>query len=121
MVRPATTKHVSALAPLVATATRKGAPPSARKLAMRRLLSPRRKTRNAPSKRKSGGVADSTGTGGTAQDSPAPTEDDEGDKAIPLIWLAAAGRGMQGRMTEVAVPASPESLPAAEAAQPHRH
>eukprot|EP00873_Tetraselmis_striata_P028625 jgi/Tetstr1/448889/TSEL_036115.t1 len=40
---------------------------------------------------------------------------------IPLIWLAAAGCGMQGRMTEVAVLVSPESLHAAEAAQPHRH
>eukprot|EP00873_Tetraselmis_striata_P025298 jgi/Tetstr1/445562/TSEL_033335.t1 len=40
---------------------------------------------------------------------------------IPLIWLAAAGCGMQGRMTEVAVLVSPESLNAAEAAQPHRH
>eukprot|EP00873_Tetraselmis_striata_P039691 jgi/Tetstr1/459955/TSEL_000461.t1 len=37
------------------------------------------------------------------------------------IWLAAAGCGMQGRMTEVAVLVSPESLHAAEAAQPHRH
>eukprot|EP00873_Tetraselmis_striata_P011705 jgi/Tetstr1/431969/TSEL_021446.t1 len=33
---------------------------------------------------------------------------------IPLIWLAAAGCGMQGRMTEVAVLVSPESLHAAE-------
>eukprot|EP00873_Tetraselmis_striata_P044191 jgi/Tetstr1/464455/TSEL_000823.t1 len=41
--------------------------------------------------------------------------------SIPLIWLAAAGCGMQGRMTEVAVLVSPESLHAAEAAQPHRH
>eukprot|EP00873_Tetraselmis_striata_P035418 jgi/Tetstr1/455682/TSEL_042490.t1 len=43
---------------------------------------------------------------------------------IPQIWLAAAGCGMQGRMTEVAVLVSPESLhaaEAAEAAQPHRH
>eukprot|EP00873_Tetraselmis_striata_P015310 jgi/Tetstr1/435574/TSEL_024477.t1 len=40
---------------------------------------------------------------------------------IPLIWLAAAGCGMQGRMTEMAVLVSPESLHAAEAAQPHRH
>eukprot|EP00873_Tetraselmis_striata_P007563 jgi/Tetstr1/427827/TSEL_001799.t1 len=40
---------------------------------------------------------------------------------IPLIWLAAAGCGMQGRMTEVAVLVSPESLHAAEAAEPHRH
>eukprot|EP00873_Tetraselmis_striata_P046476 jgi/Tetstr1/466740/TSEL_011213.t1 len=40
---------------------------------------------------------------------------------IPLIWLTAAGCGMQGRMTEVAVLVSPESLHAAEAAQPHRH
>eukprot|EP00873_Tetraselmis_striata_P039356 jgi/Tetstr1/459620/TSEL_000443.t1 len=40
---------------------------------------------------------------------------------IPLIWLAAAGCGMQGRMTEVAVLVSPQSLHAAEAAQPHRH
>eukprot|EP00873_Tetraselmis_striata_P042130 jgi/Tetstr1/462394/TSEL_007400.t1 len=40
---------------------------------------------------------------------------------IPLIWLAAAGCGMQGRMTEVAVLVSPESLHAEEAAQPHRH
>eukprot|EP00873_Tetraselmis_striata_P035358 jgi/Tetstr1/455622/TSEL_042434.t1 len=40
---------------------------------------------------------------------------------IPLIWQAAAGCGMQGRMTEVAVLVSPESLHAAEAAQPHRH
>eukprot|EP00873_Tetraselmis_striata_P018522 jgi/Tetstr1/438786/TSEL_027295.t1 len=40
---------------------------------------------------------------------------------IPLIWLAAAGCGMQGRMTEVAVLVSPESLHAAEAAQPHMH
>eukprot|EP00873_Tetraselmis_striata_P028528 jgi/Tetstr1/448792/TSEL_036026.t1 len=40
---------------------------------------------------------------------------------IPLIWLAAAGCGMQGRMTEVAVLVSPESLHAAEAAQPHRN
>eukprot|EP00873_Tetraselmis_striata_P020077 jgi/Tetstr1/440341/TSEL_028677.t1 len=40
---------------------------------------------------------------------------------IPLIWLAAAACGMQGRMTEVAVLVSPESLHAAEAAQPHRH
>eukprot|EP00873_Tetraselmis_striata_P008015 jgi/Tetstr1/428279/TSEL_018318.t1 len=40
---------------------------------------------------------------------------------IPLIWLAAAGCGMQGRMTEVAVLVSPESVHAAEAAQPHRH
>eukprot|EP00873_Tetraselmis_striata_P006798 jgi/Tetstr1/427062/TSEL_017267.t1 len=40
---------------------------------------------------------------------------------IPLIWLKAAGCGMQGRMTEVAVLVSPESLHAAEAAQPHRH
>eukprot|EP00873_Tetraselmis_striata_P025539 jgi/Tetstr1/445803/TSEL_003516.t1 len=40
---------------------------------------------------------------------------------IPLIWLAAAGCGMQGRMTEVAVLVSPDSLHAAEAAQPHRH
>eukprot|EP00873_Tetraselmis_striata_P010285 jgi/Tetstr1/430549/TSEL_020347.t1 len=40
---------------------------------------------------------------------------------IPLIWLAAAGCGMQGRMTEVAVLVSSESLHAAEAAQPHRH
>eukprot|EP00873_Tetraselmis_striata_P042822 jgi/Tetstr1/463086/TSEL_008020.t1 len=40
---------------------------------------------------------------------------------IPLIWLAAAGCGMQGRMTEVAVLVSPESLHAAEAEQPHRH
>eukprot|EP00873_Tetraselmis_striata_P039379 jgi/Tetstr1/459643/TSEL_004999.t1 len=40
---------------------------------------------------------------------------------IPLIWLTAAGCGMQGRMTEVAVLVSPQSLHAAEAAQPHRH
>eukprot|EP00873_Tetraselmis_striata_P020946 jgi/Tetstr1/441210/TSEL_029466.t1 len=40
---------------------------------------------------------------------------------IPLIWLTAVGCGMQGRMTEVAVLVSPESLHAAEAAQPHRH
>eukprot|EP00873_Tetraselmis_striata_P018002 jgi/Tetstr1/438266/TSEL_026835.t1 len=40
---------------------------------------------------------------------------------IPLIWLAAAGCGMQGRMTELAVLVSPESLHAAEAAQPHMH
>eukprot|EP00873_Tetraselmis_striata_P024817 jgi/Tetstr1/445081/TSEL_032886.t1 len=40
---------------------------------------------------------------------------------IPLIWLTAAGCGMQGRMTEVAVLVSPQGLHAAEAAQPHRH
>eukprot|EP00873_Tetraselmis_striata_P027718 jgi/Tetstr1/447982/TSEL_035286.t1 len=40
---------------------------------------------------------------------------------IPLIWLTAAGCGMQGRMTEVAVLVSPQSLHAAEAAQPYRH
>eukprot|EP00873_Tetraselmis_striata_P029195 jgi/Tetstr1/449459/TSEL_036554.t1 len=40
---------------------------------------------------------------------------------IPLIWLTAAGCGMQGRMTEVAVLVSPQSLHAAEAAQPHMH
>eukprot|EP00873_Tetraselmis_striata_P035105 jgi/Tetstr1/455369/TSEL_042201.t1 len=40
---------------------------------------------------------------------------------IPLIWLTATGCGMQGRMTEVAVLVSPQSLHAAEAAQPHRH
>eukprot|EP00873_Tetraselmis_striata_P003695 jgi/Tetstr1/423959/TSEL_014570.t1 len=40
---------------------------------------------------------------------------------IPLIWLTAAGCGMQGRMTEVAVLVSPQSLHAAEAAQPHKH
>eukprot|EP00873_Tetraselmis_striata_P016215 jgi/Tetstr1/436479/TSEL_025307.t1 len=40
---------------------------------------------------------------------------------IPQIWLAAADCGMQGRMIEVAVLVSPESLHAAEAAQPHRH
>eukprot|EP00873_Tetraselmis_striata_P042460 jgi/Tetstr1/462724/TSEL_007687.t1 len=40
---------------------------------------------------------------------------------IPLIWLAAAGCGMQGRMTEVAVLVSRRVLHAAEAAQPHRH
>eukprot|EP00873_Tetraselmis_striata_P042109 jgi/Tetstr1/462373/TSEL_007379.t1 len=40
---------------------------------------------------------------------------------IPLIWLTAAGCGMQGRMTEVAVLVSPQGLDAAEAAQPHRH
>eukprot|EP00873_Tetraselmis_striata_P019023 jgi/Tetstr1/439287/TSEL_027728.t1 len=44
----------------------------------------------------------------------------------PQHWLLdtsdlAGGGGLQGRMTEVAVLVSPESLHAAEAAQPHRH
>eukprot|EP00873_Tetraselmis_striata_P017115 jgi/Tetstr1/437379/TSEL_026063.t1 len=50
-----------------------------------------------PSKRKSGGVAASTATGGRAQDSLAPTEDDEVDKALSDISNALLG--VKGSLT----------------------
>eukprot|EP00873_Tetraselmis_striata_P043401 jgi/Tetstr1/463665/TSEL_008526.t1 len=56
-----------------------------------------------PSKRKSGGVAASTATGGKAQDSPAPTEDDEVDKTSSDHFISNTLLGVKGSLTSQVV------------------
>eukprot|EP00873_Tetraselmis_striata_P036282 jgi/Tetstr1/456546/TSEL_043268.t1 len=63
---------------------------------------PEEEDQERPSKRKSGGVAASTATGGKAQDSPAPTEDDEVDKTSKppggeAAWAGAVDAAVRER------------------------